>query len=72
MSTLGILLSIYIVSALIMLTLMAHGYVNDLVDLSEAGMLLKVSLIPAFNTVAAAVCVLMLAMSLIKRGENEH
>lgn len=70
MSTLGILLTVYIVSALIMLTLMAHGYVNDLIDLSEAGMLLKVSVVPAFNTLAAATCVLMLAMSLIKRGEK--
>lgn len=68
MSALGILLTVYIVSALIMLTLMAHGYVNDLIDLSDAGMLLKVSVVPAFNTLAAAVCVLMLAMSLIKRG----
>lgn len=68
MSTLGILLTVYIVSALIILTLMAHGYVNDLIDLSDAGMLLKVSVVPAFNTIAAAVCVLMLATSLIKRG----
>ena len=72
MSTLGILLTVYIVSALIMLTLMAYGCVNDLIDLSDAGIWLKVSVVPAFNTLAAAACVLMLAMSLIKRGENEH
>ena len=70
MSTLGILLTVYIVSALILLTLMAHGYVNDLIDLSDAGMFLKVSVVPAFNTLAAAVCVIILAMSLIKRGEK--
>ena len=70
MSTIGILLTVYIVSALIVLTVMAHGYVNDFFDTGEAVMLLKASVVPAFNTLAAAVCVLMLAMSLIRRGEK--
>ena len=70
MSTLGILLTVYIVSALIMLTLMAYGYVNDLIDHGEALMWLVVPVLPAFNTLAAAACVLMLAMSLIKRGKK--
>ena len=70
MSTIGILLTVYIVSALIMLTLMAYGYVNDLIDPGEAVTWLRVSVLPAFNTLAAAACVLVLAMSLIKRGEK--